>query len=91
MNNIDLAIMPSWRQHGMGNLISLLGRGIPVVMHPETTSRKFLQELGVELFSTDQIDVALVNVGYNEQNAKIIQRYFSHAQLINDWRTIFNC
>ncbi|MFM5125849.1 TDP-N-acetylfucosamine:lipid II N-acetylfucosaminyltransferase [Aeromonas veronii] len=90
LNNIDLAIMPSWRQHGMGNLISLLGRGIPVAMHSETTSRKFLQALGVELFSTVQIDVALANIGYNAQNAKIIQRYFSHTQLINDWRTIFN-
>ncbi|WDO03846.1 TDP-N-acetylfucosamine:lipid II N-acetylfucosaminyltransferase [Aeromonas allosaccharophila] len=89
LNNIDLAIMPSWRQHGMGNIISLLGRGIPVVMHEETTSKKLLSDMGVEIFSLEQVDTALANIGYREHNAKIIQKYFSVPQLVSDWCTIF--
>ncbi|WP_201977152.1 TDP-N-acetylfucosamine:lipid II N-acetylfucosaminyltransferase [Aeromonas enteropelogenes] len=90
LNCIDLAIMPSWRQHGMGNIISLLGRGASVVMDAQATSYKFLSDMGVEIFSTEQIDTALANTGYQEQNAKIIHDYFSVPQLANDWCKIFN-
>lgn len=90
LNNIDLAIMPSWRQHGMGNIISLLGRGIPVVMNEEATSRKFLLNMGVDILPIEQVDTALVNYCYKEQNAKIIRNYFSIPQLVHDWRVIFN-
>lgn len=90
LNGIDLAIMPSWRQHGMGNIISLLGRGTPVLMHAETTSRRFFLDLGVDVFSTEQLDLALKNTSYQAKNARTIQRYFSVSQLVNDWRLIFN-
>ncbi|HHQ4594642.1 TPA: hypothetical protein ACSP2D_003953 [Aeromonas veronii] len=90
MNGIDLAIMPSWRQHGMGNIISLLGRGIPVIMHAETTSRKFLLDMGVDIFSIEQIEIALEHGGDQSNNAKIIREYFSVPKLVNDWSAIFN-
>ncbi len=90
LNGIDFAIMPSWRQHGMGNIISLLGRGIPVAMHAETTSRQFFLSMGVDVFSVEQINAALLSIGYQSQNAKIIHDYFTVNQLVNDWRAIFN-
>ena len=90
LNGIDLAIMPSWRQHGMGNIISLLGRGVPVVMHAETTSRRFLLNIGVDILPIEQFETALVNAGYQEQNAKIIRNYFNTSQLVHDWHVIFN-
>jgi len=90
LNNIDLAIMPSWRQHGMGNIISLLGRGIPVVMHAETTSRQFFLNMGVNIYSIEQVDIAIKNIGYEYQNAEIIKNYFSVDQLASDWGAIFN-
>lgn len=90
LDGIDFAIMPSWRQHGMGNLISLLGRGIPVAMHAETTSRHFFLSMGVDIFSLDNMRIALDNISYQHNNAKLIQSYFSVEQLANDWRVIFN-
>ncbi|KTA83526.1 hypothetical protein VO69_04250 [Aeromonas salmonicida] len=90
LNGIDLAIMPSWRQHGMGNIISLLGRGIPVVMHEEATSRKLLLNMGVDILPIEQVETAIVNYCHKEHNAKIIRNYFNIPQLVHDWHVVFN-
>lgn len=89
LDSVDIAIFPSWRQHAMGNVINLLGRGIHVYLNDKTTSWQFFNRLGLKVDSFNQIDSLSVN-NQNHSNIELVSHIFSEQRLINDWQTIFN-
>lgn len=89
LDSVDIAILPSWRQHAMGNIINLLGRGIHVYINDQTTSWKFFKRLGLHVYSFSQIN----DLGENNQsnsNIELVSHIFSERRLIHDWQAVFN-
>ncbi len=89
LDSVDVAILPSWRQHAMGNIINLLGRGIHVYLNDKTTSWQFFKRLGLQVDSYNQIDGFSAN-NPNHSNIELVNHIFSEQRLINDWLAIFN-
>ena len=89
LDSIDVAIFPSWRQHAMGNIINLLGRGIHVYLNDQTTSWQFLNRLGLHVDSYTQINGLSAN-NPNQSNIEVVRHIFSEQRLINDWQAVFN-
>lgn len=89
LDSVDIAILPSWRQHAMGNVINLLGRGIHVYLNDKTTSWQFFKRLGLQVDSYNRID-SLSADNRIHSNIDIVSHIFSEQRLTNDWRAIFN-
>lgn len=89
LDSVDIAILPSWRQHAMGNVINLLGRGIHVYLNDQTTSWQFFKRLGLHVDSYSQINSLGTN-NQNDSNIELVKNIFSEQRLINDWQAIFN-
>ncbi|OEC38279.1 TDP-N-acetylfucosamine:lipid II N-acetylfucosaminyltransferase [Aeromonas sp. DNP9] len=90
LGSIHLAILPSWRQNGMGNLIRLLGSGIPVFINTKSTLYDLFISLDLKVFSLSdlvQFDGSTLDCS---GNIDIIKGYFTESQLKNDWMSIFN-
>lgn len=89
LGSVDVAILPSWRQHGMGNIINLLGRGIHVYLNDKTTSWQFFKRLGLHIEPYSQINGVSTN-NQNHSNVELVNHLFSEQRLINDWQVIFS-
>ncbi len=89
LDSVDVAILPSWRQHAMGNIINLLGRGIHVYINEQTTSWQFLKRLGLHVDSYSKIN-GLSDNYQSQSNVELVNHIFSEQRLINDWQVIFN-
>ncbi|WP_434667160.1 TDP-N-acetylfucosamine:lipid II N-acetylfucosaminyltransferase [Aeromonas sp. NJAU223] len=89
LDSIDVAILPSWRQHAIGNIINLLGRGIHVYINEQTTSWRFFKRLGLHVDSYSHINGLCANY-QNTSNIELVNHIFSEQRLINDWQAIFN-
>lgn len=89
LDSIDIAVLPSWRQHAMGNIIGLVGRGINVYIDDRTTTWEFLNRINVEVSSYRHLALSENKVNITK-NYNIISCLFSEERLKNDWKKIFN-
>jgi len=88
LDSVDVAILPSWRQHAMGNIVNLLGRGIHVYINDQTTSWQFFKRLGLHVDSYREINGLDTN-NQTRTNIELVNHIFSEQRLINDWQAVF--
>lgn len=82
LGKIDIAIFNHNRQQGMGNITTLLGMGKKVYLRKEITTWNFLQSLGITVFDVDSIEMTKIDKDTSIANIKIVQNYFSEANLV---------
>lgn len=89
LSKIDIAIFNHQRQQGMGNIINLLGFEKKIFMNSETTSYQMLKNLGLYIFSLDELSLEKLNSQQAFHNKEIIKNYFSKQQLARRWEMIY--
>ncbi len=89
LNIIDIAIFNHKRQQGMGNITTLLGMGKKVYLRKEITTWDFLQCLGITVFDVNSIELSKMDNDISSENIKIVQNYFSEANLVVQLNRIF--
>ncbi|AEF04198.1 TDP-N-acetylfucosamine:lipid II N-acetylfucosaminyltransferase [Alteromonas naphthalenivorans] len=90
METVDIAILPSSRQHGMGNLVNLLGSGKKVFIDDSVSTWSFFKRLGVSLYSLEELEFTALNNDIAADNHKTIAGYFSKERLTRDLKAIFD-
>lgn len=86
---IDIAIFNHKRQQGMGNITTLLGMGKKVYLRKEITTWNFLQSLGITVFDVESIEMTKIDKDTSIENIKIVQNYFSEANLVSQLNGVF--
>lgn len=93
---IDVAICASWRMHGVGTITTLLASGTKVYIDPNTTTWKWLTEIGIGLFSLTKfestpIDNHLIKIDAElaKENSRVTLEYFSEENLLNSLNNIW--
>jgi len=90
LDQVNMAILPSPRQHGMGNLVNLLGQGRKVYLDTRVSTWSFFNRIGVELYPVDTIHFSPMAEEIAKRNHRIISDYFSVKRLVRDLAMIFN-
>jgi hypothetical protein len=89
LGQIDIAVFAHKRQQGMGNTISLLGLGKKVYMRNDITPWAMFEELGVKVFSVDELVLEPIDAIIKINNIKKIRETFSDRKLIAQYSKIF--
>ena len=89
LSEIDIAIFNHKRQQAMGNIINLLGLGKKVYMREEVTSFQFLTDLGIKIFTNDELSLE-GDFPQKEENQKIIASKFCENELLKQWGRVYN-
>ncbi|GGY06579.1 hypothetical protein GCM10007160_37680 [Litchfieldella qijiaojingensis] len=87
LSDVDIAIFAHNRQQAMGNTISLLGMGKRVYIRRDTSSFELLSSIGLDVGSIDSLTLDKP-VFDEENNRKIIERYFSEGSLKSQLKKI---
>ena len=87
--DIDIAIFNHKRQQGMGNIITLLGLGKKVYIRDDITTWEWFQELKLNISTTKELDLSILDNTAKEENRKIIKEAYSLERLIEGWKEIF--
>lgn len=90
LEQVNMAILPSPRQHGMGNLVNLLGQGRKVYLDTRVSTWSFFNRIGVELYPVDNISFLPMADSAAKRNHQIITDYFSAKRLVRDLAVIFS-
>lgn len=85
LKSIDVVVFNHDRQQGMGNIVQLLGMGKKVYIDPKTPQQKLFDDLNIKVFDVNQIQLDPVDL---KKNVDIVERYFSEANLIEQWHKI---
>lgn len=80
--DIDIAIFNHERQQAFGNIITLLGMGKKVYIHPKSTLNGLMKEYGLKVFRTDEIDLYLMDDNEKIKNINSVKNNFSKSSLI---------
>lgn len=86
LKDIDIAIFNHKRQQAMGNTINLLAMGKKVYLREGTTQKEFFNDLAVQTFNIDNIDISINFSG--KKNTQILEKYFSRQNLAKQWKRI---
>lgn len=96
-DNIDIAICASWRTHGIGTITKLLSSGSKVYISNAITSWKWFEDIGVELFSLDDLDksieinrLEMLDIMLAHKNQKVMLNYFSDDSLLKSLNCIYD-
>ena len=91
LNTIDIALFAHNRAQGTGNIINLLGLGKKVYMRNDVIAWNFFkEELGLNLFNIENIELDILDEHTKLTNIKIIKNYFSKENIIKQWKELFN-
>jgi dTDP-N-acetylfucosamine:lipid II N-acetylfucosaminyltransferase len=90
LQTIDIAVFPTNRQQGMGNIITLLGFGKKVFLNQNLTSSKEFKRRKIKIFDINQINLKKINLKDKRNNTNKILRSFTEANLISQWKNIFS-
>ena len=90
LGTIDIAIFNHNRQQAMGNITTLLGLGKKVYMRTDITSYSYLNDLGINIYDTNNFELTKLSETNKEENIKIVKEYFSKETLIKQWEHIIN-
>ncbi|KJV44734.1 hypothetical protein VH96_05980 [Acinetobacter indicus] len=86
LKDIDIAVFNHRRQQAMGNTINLLAMGKKVYLREGTTQKEFFNNLAVQTFNIDNIDISINFSG--KVNFQILEKYFSRQNLKIQWKRI---
>lgn len=86
LKDIDIAVFNHQRQQAMGNTINLLAMGKKVYLREGTTQKEFFNNLAVQTFNIDNIDISINFSG--KENTQILEKYFSRQNLKIQWKRI---
>jgi hypothetical protein len=89
LKSIDIAIFNHKRQQAMRNTITLLGMGKTVFMRSDVSHWRFLNSLGIKLNAVENLDLCQLAPNDADDNASVVQAYFSKATLIAQLIDIF--
>lgn len=89
LGKIDIAIFNHRRQQAMGNTITLLGLGKTVILRKDVTQSRLFKEIGIEVYSLDDLDDDLLRRGRSDANRKRVREYFSEETLARQYAEIF--
>ena len=89
LGQIDIAVFAHKRQQAMGNTFTLLGLGKKVFMRSTVTPWKALQDLGIQVFDVEQLDISPLSPELAEMNYKIISTQFSEQNLVTQLKKLF--
>lgn len=89
LSKINIAIFNHNRQQGMGNIISLLGLGKKVYIKDGISSLTTFRELGVEIFTVENINMHMLSETELKSNRNIIKEYFSEENYTKQLKQIF--
>lgn len=81
---IDIAIFNHERQQAFGNIITLLGMGKKVYIHPKSTLNTLMKECDLKIFSTEAIDLSLMQERDKIKNIISVKNNFSKNALIQN-------
>ena len=90
LGSIDIAIFAHKRQQAMGNTITLLGLGKKVYMRSDVTPWKFLQDIDIKVFDVEKMELNIISEDVKSKNINKTKKYFSHKNLLNQWKRIIN-
>lgn len=86
LKDIDIAVFNHQRQQAMGNTINLLAMGKKVYLREGTTQKEFFNDLAVQTFNIDDIDIS-INFS-SKKNFQILEKYFSRQNFVIQWKKI---
>ena len=86
LKDINIAVFNHQRQQAMGNTINLLAMGKKVYLREGTTQKEFFNNLAVQTFNIDNIDISINFSG--KENTQILEKYFSRQNLKIQWKRI---
>ncbi|RAJ93638.1 TDP-N-acetylfucosamine:lipid II N-acetylfucosaminyltransferase [Aliidiomarina maris] len=89
LKSLDIAIFNHQRQQAMGNTITLLGMGKTVFMRSDVSQWRFLKGLGIKLNDVEKLEPCRIARDEADENARVVQSYFSKATLIKQLADIF--
>ncbi|WP_417764148.1 TDP-N-acetylfucosamine:lipid II N-acetylfucosaminyltransferase [Shewanella chilikensis] len=89
LDEVDIAIFAHNRQQAMGNTINLLGRGKTVYMRGDTSSYALLTNLGIKVYSLDDISLNVLPREVAIANNQLVSNYFSEENLVKQLKIIF--
>lgn len=90
IDTINIAVFPSSRQHGMGNLVNLLGSRKKVFLDTRVSTWSFFKRMGVTLYPLDAVNISSLSNRVAADNNRIIKNYFSENRLRQDLKSIFD-
>lgn len=82
LKSLDIAIFNHQRQQAMGNTITLLGMGKTVFMRSDVSQWRFLKGLGIKLNDVEKLELCRIAYDEADENARVVQSYFSRENLI---------
>ena len=94
--SVSVAIMNHDRQQGLGNVLSLLYLGKKVYLRKETTAFKYFSNLGIKIYSTENIDNENLDILFffeeniKRKNYEIVKREFGLEQYLFLWKNLLN-
>ncbi|MBK2297215.1 TDP-N-acetylfucosamine:lipid II N-acetylfucosaminyltransferase family protein [Francisella philomiragia] len=89
LSKIDIGIFGNNRQQAMGNIITLLGLGKKVYITNNTTQWQLFNDLGIEIYNVDEINISLINNKIKKENQIRVKSYFSKKDYIKQLRNLF--
>jgi hypothetical protein len=87
--SIDIAIFNHRRQQAFGNIITLLGMKKKVFLRHDVTTFSFFDDIGVAVYSIDDISLDLIDPLVASRNSKLIINNFSESRLVEQWSLIY--
>ena len=93
---VNVAIFGSWRQQGLGNILSLLFLGKKVYIRKETTPYEYFKKINVVIFPySDLENVSFQELAYispliAENNYKIIKNHFNEENYVRMWKEVLS-
>ena len=81
LSNVDIAIFNHERQQAFGNIITLLGMGKKVYIHPRSTLNTLMKEYDLKSFSTEKIELSPMQKSDQVRNINSVQSNFSKNAL----------
>lgn len=93
LSEVDIAIFNHNRQQALGNIASLLYLGKRVFINPANACKSYFEEIGAEVFSTEEFTEQELckkdNHEMAEKNRKAIDEFFSDQKFYDRWNRIF--
>lgn len=80
--NIDIAVFNHKRQQAFGNIITLLGFGKKVYIHPSSTLNGVFREYNIKVYNVNDISIKMIDENVRKQNIENVKQNFSKEALI---------
>jgi len=90
LTGICFSVFPSFRQHGMSNMIDLIGHGSKLFLDRKVSTWSFFTRIGVTIYPLDELDFSPIEESIALKNSDIIKNYFSEKRLVRDLAQIFS-